>query len=154
MQAKRVEDNTTACILLDTAISEKGDGGPVRDGTVGAPVTATDADSDLLNYTDCRHNANFSIDQKTGQIKTKVALDFEDSGTASYDSHRPTLPTPPAKLPKRDVMVTITVTDVNEAPTFTDGPEGMAADHTEGMTVIDASSDAGVPGRHLHGDRP
>ena len=45
---------------------------------IGAPVTATDAESDPLTYSlDDRHTAIFDINRNTGQLRTKAALDYE-----------------------------------------------------------------------------
>ncbi len=114
---------------------------------VGAPVTATDADNDLLNYhisggTDA---TSFKIDQETGQITTAAALDFsDDAGGPTDDEYVIEVSATDSAGGVSDpaVTVTITVTDVNEKPTFSEGPEGMAADHTEGATVIDGDPDA------------
>ena len=40
-----------------------------------------------------------------------------------------------------ELTVLVTVTDLNEKPTFSASPSGMAADHSEGGTVIDADPD-------------
>ena len=54
-------------------------------GNIGAPVTASDADNDILTYSfDTRADsdlgpdyASFDIDRVTGQLKTKARLSFE-----------------------------------------------------------------------------
>ena len=74
VQAIRVEANTVPA-FSSTAISRR-----VTEGAsgrnVGAPVTATDADSDVLNYTTLAAVATTGpvtqIDQKTGQITTAL----------------------------------------------------------------------------------
>ena len=53
---------------------------------IGAPVTASDADNDILTYsfnTGTGNNvgpdhASFTIDRVTGQLKAEAGLDFED----------------------------------------------------------------------------
>ena len=90
---------------------------------IGAPVVATDEDSgDVLTYTLGGDDAaSFDIDWATGQIMTKADLDeeTEDSYTVVVRA------TDPAGVPQEgtavadnsaEVMVVITVTDVNEAP--------------------------------------
>ena len=55
---------------------------------VGAPVTATDADRDALNYILAgagADNAKFEIDAKTGQITTMWDLDREGTAEATAD---------------------------------------------------------------------
>ena len=45
---------------------------------IGAPVTATDAESDPLTYSLADRNvATFDINRNTGQLRTKAALDYE-----------------------------------------------------------------------------
>ena len=130
-------------------------------GNVGSPLTATDDDGDILTYSlvgaaDDNDNNFFDIDRATGQLVVGDAgLNFEmprgellnaDSNTNTYvvmvratDSHGVSSDTAADISP---VTVTITVTDVNEAPTFEDlddapveplgqNTEGMAADHQE-----------------------
>ena len=103
---------------------------------VGAPVTATDDNGDVLNYTlGGTDEAKFDIDQKTGQITTAVRLDFEataeatncdgiddicvvtvratDSAGAATDG------TAGGNTPD-DMTVTITLKNVNEKPAFGD----------------------------------
>ena len=142
VRAIRAQANSVP-VFSDTAITRR-----VTEGAsgraVGAPVTATDADKDVLNYhiSGGADATSFKIDQKTGQITTDAVLNFSDDAdsTASDDDYvievRATDSAGGLSAPV--VIVTITVTDVNEDPTFSAGPEGMAADHTEGMTVIDA----------------
>ncbi len=101
------------------SIAENTEAGTV----VGASVTATDPGFDgrqetltyVLSGADDR---NFDIDSGTGQIRVKAALDYEatDGGTHSV--------TVKATDPSRgaaEISVTITVTDVDEAPTITAG---------------------------------
>ena len=111
---------------------------------VGAPVTATDADGDVRNYTlvDGNDAARFAIDQATGQITTNVALDYEDpsdtGGTPSDNIHVVIVHATDSAGGESaaDATVTITLLDVNEAPAFdaddgTANIAGMAADRPE-----------------------
>ena len=52
----------------------------VKGVNVGKPISATDADNDVLLYTlDKPSQTNFSIDSRSGQLKTKVdTLDSDD----------------------------------------------------------------------------
>ena len=87
---------------------------------VGAPVTATDADSgDTLTYTlDGTDAASFDIVSTSGQIQTTSGVTYDYETQSRY-----------AVIVKADdgnggsdtVMVTITVTDVDESPS--PGPE-------------------------------
>ena len=95
-------------------------------GTViGTPVRATDPDGDILTYTLEGSGAEFfDINWATGQIMTKAPLnaDISDGGTTSYSvTVRATDPggvpgNTAAAANSATVPVTITVTDVNEAP--------------------------------------
>ena len=59
--------------------------GTVADRNIGAPVSATDEDSgDILTYTlGGTDAASFDIESTTGQLKTKVALNYETKNTYS-----------------------------------------------------------------------
>ena len=119
-------------------------------GNVGSPLTATDDDGDILTYsmaTGGADNDSFTIDRATGQLMVGAAgLDFEipvdtDTGgaTAGDNIYVVTVKaTDSHGIDSATVTVTITVTDVNEAPTFTGGIEGMAPDRREDS--LDAST--------------
>ena len=109
---------------------------------VGGPVTATDDNDDTLTYTlwdmetggTVGHSASFSIDWATGQIKTKMDLDAETMATYVVFVRA----TDPAGIPKATspesansgtVMVTITVTDVDEVPVI-DGDGAVSFNET------------------------
>ena len=81
---------------------------------IGAAFTATDVDTDdTLTYTlGGADAAAFSIDGTNGQLQTKAALDHETK--ASYSV---TITVSDTKLTDT-IDVTISVTDVNEAPSF------------------------------------
>ena len=83
---------------------------------IGAVITATDADNNTLAYLLSGTDASsFAIDSTTGQLKTSAALDHETK--ASYTV---TVTVSDGTTIDR-ITVTITVTDVNEAPVFADG---------------------------------
>ena len=81
---------------------------------IGARVTATDPDNDTLTYSVPAESV-FSIHSGTGQLMTKGALDHETNDaidvvvTATDSSGSPDT-----------IAVTVNVTDVDEAPTFSD----------------------------------
>ena len=114
---------------------------------VGAPVTATDADRDVLNYTLAGADEDeFEIDQKTGQIKTKVDLNFEaDAGTAANCTDKNSCEvevtaTDSAGTPTATVAtVTIHIMGVDEKPGFDAGNEMVTVN--EGVTVLDGDND-------------
>ena len=97
------------------AIAENTDAGT----NIGDPVTATDQDTnDTLTYTlGGTDTAAFEVDSKTGQIKTKAALDFE-----TKKSYTVTL-TVSDGVATDTITVRINITDIDEnrAPMFTEG---------------------------------
>ena len=156
VQAART-DNATPVFVSDTVTREVTEGPAGME--VGAPVTATDADNDVLNYsksTGGADNDSFSIDQATGQLTFAAELDFDDPGSAATSNTYVVtiIATDSAGVASsagdaNPVTVTITVTDVNEAPTFgaavaTETPPantaGMAADHMEDNAVLTVSA--------------
>ena len=88
----KVEDNTAPKFTTTAIARDIQEGKAGRN--VGAPVTATDADGDVRNYTvgsstpqisvDGTDVNAFKIDQATGQITTAVALEYDpdSAGTA------------------------------------------------------------------------
>ena len=91
------------------------------DQNIGSPITATDDDEDTITYalggTDA---ASFSVVSTSGQIKTKVDLDYE-----TKSSYTVTLTASDGNGGTSPITVTINVTDVeeqaNDAPVFADG---------------------------------
>ncbi len=86
------------------------------DANIGNAIAATDEDSEniayLLSGTDA---SSFAIDGTTGQLKTNAALDYETK--TSYE----VIVTVSDGTLEDEITVTISVTNVNEAPVFTDG---------------------------------
>ena len=99
---------------------------------LGAPVTATDENSDRMTYSILESDL-FEINQTTGQLGTKVMLDHEtgDSHTIAVTANDPSGDT-------GTVDVTITVEDVDETPVisgpstvdFAEGAAGTVATYT------------------------
>ena len=82
---------------------------------VGAPVTATDSNSDILSYslvgsTDAE---SFSINQSSGQLQTKAILDRE-----TKDSYTVTVTAADPSDESDTIAVTIAVADQNEGPSL------------------------------------
>ena len=107
----------------------------VTDTNIGSAVSATDPDSgDSLTYglggTDA---ASFGIDSDTGQLKTKASLDHEDD-----DAYEVTVIVSDDDNLSASITVNISITDVNEAPVFTDGAtatRSIAEDATSGTNI-------------------
>ena len=102
--------------------------------SIGAPVTATDADDEMLTYTLTGADAaSFDIGSATGQLMTKEALDYEmprgaemsDSNTNDYMVM--VTATDPEGASDM-ITVTITVTDVDEMVTGDDLVDRYDAD--------------------------
>ena len=87
---------------------------------VGAPVTATDADSgDTLTYTlDGTDAASFDIVSTSGQIQTRSGVTYDYETKSSYAV---IVKAADGNGGSDTIMVTITVTDVDESPS--PGPE-------------------------------
>ena len=110
---------------------------------IGSPVAATDAEDDTLTYS-LRGNyaASFSIESTTGQLKTLAALNYE-----TKRNYRVTLVVDDDRL-EDTIAVTIKVTDVNDAPTFTTNTttrsirEGTPANRNIGTPVSATDEDA------------
>ena len=104
---------------------------------IGDPVAATDEDDDTLSYSLSGPDASsFDIVTATGQIQTSIALDFETQSEYSV-----VVDVSDGNDGSASIPVTITVTDVNEPPEFTDGTSTTRtiAENT------DAGSNIGAP---------
>ena len=102
---------------------------------IGAPVMAIDADDDALTYTlSGADAASFDIAQATGQLMTKAALDFETKVSYAVEV------TATDGAGESDaIMVTITVTNMNEAPAFAaETAERSVAENTVADMAIGA----------------
>ena len=111
---------------------------------IGTAVAATDTDSGAtLTYALSGTAASsFNFDTGTGQIKTKDALDHE-----TEDSYSVTLTVHDGldaagntdTTGDDDITVTITVNDVNEAPTIDTGPSSFNKNENTEITEVIAS---------------
>ena len=134
------QDPDTENDQSDTAMREVPENTPAG-MAIGNPVAATDTDGDILTYTLEGTDADsFDINRATGQIMTKAALDKETDSSYTV-TVRATDPAgdPQASSAVADnsdtIMVTITVTDVNEPPAITGDAEVPFA---ENGTITDA----------------
>ena len=97
------------------------DGTETAARTIGAPVTATDADNvDTLAYSlEGADAASFGIDGSTGQISTKAQQRYDHEAKASYSV---TVKADDANGGTDTVAVSIAIADVDEAPLAPDAP--------------------------------
>ena len=108
---------------------------------IGAAVSATDADNDILTYTLRGPDAaSFGIDSTSGRLQTKAALDYE-----TKISYSVTVSVSDGNGGSDSITVTINVTDVHEnrTPVFTEGVSTTRtiAENTEaGSNIGDAVS--------------
>ena len=104
---------------------------------IGAPVTATDPENDTLTYSlDSAGAQVFAIDASTGQLQTKAALDYETARTHSVEVHvsdRKNAQGTTDTAVDDDISVTITVTNVNEPPAFTEAAPSRSVPENSGI---------------------
>ena len=131
---------------LFATISRSVDENSASGTNIGSPVSATDPDEDdKLAYSlpdGSLDNASFSIVSTTGQLQTSAALNHE-----TKDSYRVFIVVTDG-INSASTDVTINVTDVNEAPVFTDGTsatltvaENTAADTNIGSAISATDED-------------
>ena len=125
------------------SVAENSEAGTV----VGAPVTATDPGFDgrqeTLTYVLLGADGrDFDIDSGTGQIRVKAALDYEATGGRTHSVRvKATDPSGGSK----EIGVTITVTDVDEAPTITSGSTSVDYDENTSIGTEVSSYEAEDP---------
>ena len=135
---------------------------------VGAPVTATDDGSGRLNYALSGADAGrFEIDQKTGQIKTSVELDYDNTtaGTANTGTESQcatvnncvvTVTATDSAGSASDPVATVAIKILNlndEKPAFTatGNPTSITRDENL-MALADTGSEADVTYEATDGD--
>ena len=139
-------------IVVGRSVAENTEAGM----NIGKPVSATDADNDILIYTlggtvDIDGTATpatdlFSINSSTGQLKTKAMLNFEggDANPTGNTYAVMVTATDPSTAPASQ-PVTITLTDVNEAPDFTDASEALATVTVAEVIIPDPENPPALP---------
>ena len=129
----------------DTTTREVAENTPAG-SAIGDPVVAEDEDGDILTYTLSGADADdtFDIDQATGQLMTKGALNFETNPSLTVTVKA----TDPAGVPQAatdgednsdEITVTITVTNVNEPPAV-DGGAAATFEEEAGAIITPLSN--------------
>ena len=157
-----VDDDTNTDGDQDKIIVNRDVDEGVKGANVGKPVTATDANNDVLVYSiesvgydtvlsdatdpvaEASGKFSFSIDSKSGQLKTTKKLVSDNSGTtgATADTtgeHTYTVTvkaTDPSGASKPQ-PVTVTVNDVNDAPKITAVTTGTEGQNRTALTVVE-----------------
>ena len=160
-----VDDNETDAGVQDDIIVNRDVDEGVKGANVGRPIVATDANNDVLLYTiDTPSKTNFTIDSRSGQLKTKIKLNSDDDGYVgdlnnddAIDGTEPevtmmvTVTATDPSGASTDQMVTVTINDVNDDPAFDKYSPAAGDDQNlnnataltveEGTRVLDRDSD-------------
>ena len=152
------EDAVANDIKTGFQVSRTTKEGAAADSNIGDPISATDADNDVLRYsivaddpdTDGVNEANatddekFKIDAKSGQLMVGTVLDFEPPGSVGANNEEGTanqvyvvtVRVVDPSSASADADVTITLEDVNEPPIFNEASDGRTTvyvqENTEG----------------------
>ena len=116
-----------------------------KTGNIGNPVTATDPDDSSLTYTLGGPDAtSFTIIERTGQLRTNTALNYEARSTYNVTvsvSDGKDVNNADDMDEDATIAVTITVTDLNEPPMFSvTGSVNVREDTLTGQRLGDFSA--------------
>ena len=112
--------------------------------SIAYQATASDADGDSLTYAISGQDASrFTIDTETGAVKFTASPDFETKNSYAFDI------TVSDGYEEYIKSVTLTVSDVNEAPVISSGSTGHVAENAAITTTIYEVSASDVDGDTL-----
>ena len=139
----RVGDNK---LKFDPATVSRTVSEGAKDRNVGAAVTATGNHGTIRYALSGTDSEQFAIDKVTGQITTKVKLDYEaptsnttnQCNTANSCQVTVTANDSTGDAASPSATVNITITDVNDKPTFTTGSQTV--DVPENSTILYGAS--------------
>ena len=121
-------------------VTRKVDENTAASVNIGKPVSASDADNDVLVYTlGGTHASSFGISSSTGQLKTKAALDFEAATNPVDDVYSVDVTATDPSGASETQTVMIELEDVNEAPKFEEGDDVPAV-----LNVVENTDDLRV----------
>ncbi len=139
-----VDENRAPAFAEGTSTTRSVAENTAADTNIGSAVAATDPDDDTLTYTvGGADAASFSIVSTSGQLQTNAALDYE-----TKTSYSVTVSVSDGNGGSDSIPVTISVTDVNEAPSFANSTatrsvaENTAADTNIGAAITATDVDA------------
>ena len=132
--ASRTTENTAPDFGPTTAerrVSEDASSGD----SVGGPVVATDSEGDTLTYYIPTDTANFTINSATGRLTVK------DDAMLNRGSQVVTVTVTDTDGRTDEIMVTIVITAVNEAPAFVDAATGTPPTNPSVVAVPEDATD-------------
>ena len=119
---------------------------------IGNAVSATDIDAGKLDYTLEGTDANsFAIVETSGQLKTKTDVTYDYETKNSYSV---TVKVVDGQGGSATIAVTVSLTDVNEAPVFSSAASVNVAENTKDevtVTATDVDNDDSITGYAITG---
>ena len=137
--ATRTATNNVPAFVSDAVNRGIAENAAVGD-SVGGPITASDADGDRLTYSILAATPNFAINAATGRLTVKAGAMLNREATDGASQAVEVTVTDPSGGTDT-TAVTITITDVNEAPTFAAFADGTP--QTNPSVVAIAENDTG-----------
>jgi VCBS repeat-containing protein len=112
---------------------------------VATTVTATDQEGNAIAYslTGGADQARFSIDATTGVLSFSAPPNFEAPADANTDNQYVVQVTATDGTTPVNQIITVTVTNVNEAPVFTSGTTPSVVEGTTAVTTVTTTDEEG-----------